>query len=379
MKLAFQPIPKEFVSSTEFFDSKSPLTKAIEKVSKYGAVVVLNGKDYFGIVDERSIQSKKNLDIGKRESISKFAKKAPVLDSSTSIDKAIIDFYESGSKALAYREEGKIKGIVHRNSLLKAMLSLHLISDYKVQEIMSTPILAINEDANLGQAKAAMDKNRVKRLIVMSKNGASGILTYKDIMKYLMQSRSRVIMPRSSVQPDISVGEASNRNIYSISKDASIDDAIRSFVKNKVSSLMVVGDSRPIGVVTVKDVFEVIAKESSSRENRITLSGLDSYTKEYEDDIKEDLSALMEKLNRFHKIQTTGVSANVKRLKDKNYEVKLRIFLTERGAVSIATSGYSMERVLNDAINKAYGIIRNRKEIIYLAHKRENVPEEDAE
>ena len=379
MKLAFQPIPKEFVSSTEFFDSKSPLTKAIEKVSKYGAVVVLNGKDYFGIVDERSIQSKKNLDIGKRESISKFAKKAPVLDSSTSIDKAIIDFYESGSKALAYREEGKIKGIVHRNSLLKAMLSLHLISDYKVQEIMSTPILAINEDANLGQAKAAMDKNRVKRLIVMSKNGASGILTYKDIMKYLMQSRSRVIMPRSSVQPDISVGEASNRNIYSISKDASIDDAIRSFVKNKVSSLMVVGDSRPIGVVTVKDVFEVIAKESSSRENRITLSGLDSYTKEYEDDIKEDLSALMEKLNRFHKIQTTGVSANVKRLKDKNYEVKLRIFLTERGAVSIATSGYSMERVLNDAINKAYGIIRNRKEIIYMAHKRENVPEEDAE
>lgn len=379
MKLAFQPIPKEFVSSTEFFDSKSPLTKAIEKVNKYGAVVVLNGKDYFGIVDERSIQSKKNLDIGKRESISKFAKKAPVLDSSTSIDKAIIDFYESGSKALAYREEGKIKGIVHRNSLLKAMLSLHLISDYKVQEIMSTPILAINEDANLSQAKAAMDKNKVKRLIVMSKKGASGILTYKDIMKYLMQSRSRVIMPRSSVQPDISVGEASNRNIYSISKDASIDDAIRSFVKNKVSSLMVVGDSRPIGVVTVKDVFEVIAKESSSRENRITLSGLDSYTKEYEDDIKEALSALMEKLNRFHKIQTTGVSANVKRLKDKNYEVKLRIFLTERGAVSIATAGYSMERVLNDAINKAYGIIRNRKEIIYMAHKRENVPEEDAE
>lgn len=379
MKLAFQPIPKEFVSGTEFFDSKSPLTKAIEKVSKYGAVVVLNGKDYFGIVDERSIQAKKNLDIGKRESISKFAKKAPVLDSSTSIDKAIIDFYESGSKALAYREEGKIKGIVHRNSLLKAMLSLHLISDYKVQEIMSTPILAINEDANLSQAKAAMDKNRVKRLIVMSKKGASGILTYKDIMKYLMRSRRRVITPRSSVQPNISVGEASNRNIYSISKDASIDDAIRSFVKNKVSSLMVVGDSKPIGVVTVKDVFEVIAKESSSRENRITLSGLDSYTREYEEDIKENLSALMEKLNRFHKIQTTGVSANVKRLKDKNYEVKLRIFLTERGAVSISTAGYSMERVLNDAINKAYGIIRNRKEIIYMSHKRENVPEEDAE
>jgi predicted transcriptional regulator len=379
MKLAFQPIPKEFVSGTEFFDSKSPLTKAIEKVSKYGAVVVLNGKDYFGIVDERSIQAKKNLDIGKRESISKFAKKAPVLDSSTSIDKAIIDFYESGSKALAYREEGKIKGIVHRNSLLKAMLSLHLISDYKVQEIMSTPILAINEDANLSQAKAAMDKNRVKRLIVMSKKGASGILTYKDIMKYLMQSRRRVITPRSSVQPNISVGEASNRNIYTISKDASIDDAIRSFVENKVSSLMVVGDSKPIGVVTVKDVFEVIAKESSSRENRITLSGLDSYTKEYEEDIKENLSALMEKLNRFHKIQTTGVSANVKRLKDKNYEVKLRIFLTERGAVSISTAGYSMERVLNDAINKAYGIIRNRKEIIYMSHKRENVPEEDAE
>lgn len=379
MKLAFQPIPKEFVSGTEFFDLKSPLTKAIEKVSKYGAVVVLNGKDYFGIVDERSIQAKKNLDIGKRESISKFAKKAPVLDSSTSIDKAIIDFYESGSKALAYREEGKIKGIVHRNSLLKAMLSLHLISDYRVQEIMSTPILAINEDANLGQAKAAMDKNRVKRLIVMSKKGASGILTYKDIMKYLMQSRRRVITPRSSVQPNISVGEASNRNIYSISKDASIDDAIRSFVKNKVSSLMVVGDSKPIGVVTVKDVFEVIAKESSSRENRITLSGLDSYTREYEEDIKENLSALMEKLNRFHKIQTTGVSANVKRLKDKNYEVKLRIFLTERGAVSISTAGYSMERVLNDAINKAYGIIRNRKEIIYMSHKRENVPEEDAE
>ena len=40
MQIPFESIPKEFISSTVFYDYKEPITSAVDKINKYGAVVV---------------------------------------------------------------------------------------------------------------------------------------------------------------------------------------------------------------------------------------------------------------------------------------------------------------------------------------------------
>ena len=104
---AIEPIPSEFVSQTVFYDYKDPITQAMSKVKEYTAVIVNKNNDYYGIVDDRTIVRKGALKLHKRQSIGKFAKKVPLLDRSTTIEKAILYFYYEGVKALPYMEENK--------------------------------------------------------------------------------------------------------------------------------------------------------------------------------------------------------------------------------------------------------------------------------
>ena len=137
MKIAFEPVPGEFVSKTYFFDYKKPLTEALAKIRKHGAVVITKNGEYYGIVDNRSVV-RKSTKISKSTSIRGFALRVPLLDSDTSIESAIHKFYTSSATALPYYEKSRITGIVGRRSMLKAILSLHLLSGYKIKDVMST-------------------------------------------------------------------------------------------------------------------------------------------------------------------------------------------------------------------------------------------------
>ncbi len=372
---AIEPIPSEFVSETLFYEYKDPVTEAMSKVKEYTAVVVRKNGEYYGIVDDRTLARKGVLKLNKRQSIGKFAKKVPVLDMSTTIEKAILYFYFEGVKALPYFDSGEIKGIVKRSELLKAILSLHLVSKYTVENAMTSPAIGIDANANIAQAKSAMEKNKINRLIVMKNGSLYGIITLRDIIEMFAKATERSPQRRNYYYTisNTPVGSVCQRSVLSIEQDAPLEEAIRVFVERGISSLVVTKNDKPVGIITVRDIFALIASFSSEQENKIIISGLDNYTKEYEEDIRAELNDMVNKINRFSKIKVDYVTLNVKRSKVRNYEMHGKVVLKQGGSVAAASTGYSISSVLKDIVEKLYNEVKDRKELIVAQFKGNNV------
>jgi CBS-domain-containing membrane protein len=368
---AFEGIPSEFVTKTPIYEYKAPITEALDKINTLTAVIITKNKNYYGIVDDRTLTRKGTLKLAKTYSIGKFAKKVPVLDQSTSIEKAISYFYTEGVKALPYVEANVIKGIVKRSEMLKAILSFHMLSKSRVENAMTSPIIAIDSNANMAQAKDAMQENKVNRLAVINNGKLFGIITYKDMMKAFAASNSRAPKYKNYYSlSNTTVGSVCERNMQTIEQSMPVDDAIREFIEKNISSLIVTRSQKPVGIITIKDIFELIASSSSESINKVIISGLDDYTKEYADDIKAELDNLSNKVNRFSRIGINYISLNVKRPKARNYEMRGKIVLKKGGTFAAASQGYSLEAVLRDITRKLYKAAEEKKEII-IEKKRE--------
>jgi len=372
---AIEPIPSEFVSQTVTYNYKDPVTQAISKVKEYTAVIVNKNNDYYGIVDDRTIVRKGALKLHKRQSIGKFAKKVPLLDRSTTIEKAILYFYYEGVKALPYTEENKILGIVKRIEMLKAILSLHLLSEYKVENAMTSPVIGIDAEANVAQAKAAMEKNKVNRLIVMKNGSLYGIISFKDIVEIFAKATERSPQRRDYFYTlsNTPVSSVCQKSVLAIEQDSPLEEAIREFVERSISSLVVTKSDKPVGIITVRDVFGLIASTTTEEENKIIISGLDDYTKEYEEDIRAELNDMVNKINRFSKIKVDYVTVNVKRSRLRNYEIHGKVVLKKGGSVAALSTGYSLSSVLKDLVEKLYNEVKERKELVVAKFKGNNI------
>jgi len=368
---AIEPIPSEFVSQTVTYDYKDPITQAISKVKEYTAVIVNKNNDYYGIVDDRTIVRKGALKLHKRQSIGKFAKKVPLLDRSTTIEKAILYFYYEGVKALPYTEGNKIIGIVKRNEILKAILSLHLLSKYRVENAMTSPVIGIDADANIAQAKTAMEKNKVNRLVVMKNGSLYGIISFKDIVEIFAKATERSPQRRDYFYTlsNTPVSSVCQKGVLAIEQDSPLEEAIREFVERNISSLVVTKSDKPVGIITVRDVFGLIVSTTTEEENKIIISGLDDYTKEYEEEIKAELNDMVNKINRFSKIKVDYVTVNVKRSKLRNYEIRSKVVLKKGGSVAAISTGYSLSSVLKDLVEKLYNEVKEKKELVVTKFK----------
>lgn len=363
----FESLPSEFVSKTEFFDYKTPVTQTLDKVKKLGAVVILKNGEYYGVVDDRSIfrtRTLKPLNFSKSFSIGKFARKLPVLDSSTSLNRLIGYFHEFSAKAFPYQEGKRITGVVKREVALSTILSLHIISKVKVSDAMSTPVIAIDSKANVAQAASTMEKNRIARLIVLDAGRLVGLISMRDILDNLTNPQQRPPQFKSSSfsLSNVPVQNIMRAPVYIIDYGMPTDSAIRQLLENRISSLVVTRNNRPVGIISVRDIIEAAAATTAKVQSRVMISGLDSYTKEYEESMQTSINALIDKINKFEKLTVDYVSLNVKRSRERNYEMKARLALQKKGAIFVHVTGYNLESTLSDLIEKIYKRIKERKE-----------------
>jgi len=134
----------------------------------------------------------------------------------------------------------------------------------KIADIMTKNVIKVNKSERLSYAIEIMEKNKISRLIVVDdKDNIVGILTEKDIMDRLGAARTRRLPPSR-----LSVSSVMSEDIYTITADTSILDAINLMVDKRIGTLPVVENSKLIGLVTksniislFKDYLEPTAKE----------------------------------------------------------------------------------------------------------------------
>ena len=82
--------------------------------------------------------------------------------------------------------EGKVpKGIVTERDLVRRVMANKKPLDTKVSEVMSDPLITIDEESSLRDAARKMAKYKIRRLPVMKKNVLVGIIVTSDFVKHL--------------------------------------------------------------------------------------------------------------------------------------------------------------------------------------------------
>jgi len=371
MKRAFETVPDSFVTRVRFYDYKTPVTEALNSISNMGAAIVVKGKKYFGIVDDRTVSRVGANRLTKKFQIGKFARKLPLVTNDTSIEESIGLFYSTAAKALPYTEGSRMRGVIKREKILSAMLSLHLLSDFKVEDAMSSPVIAIDAGANIAQAQATMRQGRINRLVVISNGKIFGLITNKNLLSIVSNPVERAPEMKNKFysMSNTPVSSVCERNVYTVEYGTPIENAIREFLEHNISSLLVVRNGKPVGILTVRDVFETFVINSTLKKNKIIISGLDDYTNEYKDDITDKMDDLANAISKFTKVGVNYISLHVKRSKARNYEMHGRIELAKKGSISASSSGYTLNEALNEIYDRLYNRAKEMKEII-VAYKK---------
>lgn len=367
-------IPAELVLETETVSIKTPVSKALALLSKYPAIIVNKNGEYYGIMDSRSIyKARSQLKFQKNQTIERYVDRAPKLEKNTPIDEVLLTFYRARAKALPFVDNGKIIGIFDRSTLLKMMLSLKMLNGIKINEAMSTPVIAVNDMVDISQAKTVMENNRISRVIVLHDGRFAGLLTYFTLIKnYSIQNEALPEFKSSKYSPrNINISEVMEKNPKLINEERELPQAARDMIEHDISSLVVANNrDAPIGMLTFSDILEITMARRRIEDNRIFTSGFDEESREYEQEIRDELKAFVSKIES-RDLKVEYVFMHLKRLKGRKYDIKMRVSIKNRNIISAHITDFLLERTFREAITLLKRDIIKEKEKI-LNSRRSN-------
>jgi CBS domain-containing protein len=174
------------------------------------------------------------------------------------------------------------------------MSEIGLRTKMLVKDVMSSPVVTMDENAASNQAAAAMDKNALGAVIVTNKAGKSiGIITERDLVIRVLAK---------NIKPDnVKAKEIMTTPLVTIEPDATISEAARRMNRLDIRRLGVIYKGNLVGIVSSKDILGVMPElieimqersriegEARTEENEeVPLSGYCDRCNAYSDTLKE--------------------------------------------------------------------------------------------
>jgi len=343
-------IPEDLVSKVPNIDFKTPVSEVLPLLNKNEAVIVNKNNKFYGILDTRAIKrSKLTLKLPRSLTAGKFAVKTPSIDDGTSIYEAIESFNKAGAKALPYVVRGSVLGLIERSTMLKMILSTGLAKEIKIKNAMTSPLLSININSTMGQARSMMLKYRVNRLAITDDyRRFAGLVTHSDIITHYTKASEP--MPEKKIDmtgpSELPITNAMLDNPITIDQEKNLPEAIRLLIENKISSLVVTKKGTPIGILTTSDIFQNISASKAVELNNVYIASLDPSLAEYKEEILEAANAFINKIKKLHRVRVDYLILRIKRIKPSKYEIHARLMLG-KGAIQVSVTDYMLEKTLN--------------------------------
>jgi signal-transduction protein with cAMP-binding, CBS, and nucleotidyltransferase domain len=91
-----------------------------------------------------------------------------------------------GRGCLVVIDKGKLAGIITERDLVHRVIAERRRPEAtKVSEIMSAPVITVGPEALVSDAAKIMEKNRIRRLVVIEGNRVVGVITVTDFAEHL--------------------------------------------------------------------------------------------------------------------------------------------------------------------------------------------------
>lgn len=116
----------------------------------------------------------------------------------------------------------------------------------RVGELISGRLIYIDSEDNVIKAAILMRENNISSLLVKHKGDFVSIVTEKDIINK--------VVAEELYPGDVKVSEIMSKDLFTVSKNESIEEAAKLMRKKGVRRLVVLEDERIVGIITETDI-----------------------------------------------------------------------------------------------------------------------------
>lgn len=310
---------------------------------------VLEKNKFIGMIFVKDIVTK-DLDTEKTKAKSVIVSNIPKLDINISIIDATRKIIQSGFRALPIFENDKIIGLLSETDLIFALAEEIKKTRIKTKDIMTKPI-CLDEEAKVGKLKHIMREHNISRVPITNKDGnLLGVIDTLDLVNLIIPKESQK-KSREGVGDKINVRDFPIKSIirssFTTTKETNVYDILNAFREHE--EVIIVEDEKPIGIITPKDILEVLLKESV-KEEIIEISNI----RDLKESEKEYLKKEMEKIERKRKekIEKIFVYIEVKEKGKRNmYFLRARAF-TKYGVLIAKSEGRNFELCVREIVKR---------------------------
>jgi len=145
-------------------------------------------------------------------------------------------------------------GILTERDIVLAATKVLGYPDLQIREVMSSPVLAIDGRMLAVDACRLMRENGIRHLVINDPDyNIEGILTLTDLLGKL---------PASAFCDRRRIGELMSPAVKTATPEQSARHALAEMARHNVSSIIVLGGRRPIGIFSERDVARLFADET---------------------------------------------------------------------------------------------------------------------
>jgi signal-transduction protein with cAMP-binding, CBS, and nucleotidyltransferase domain len=110
---------------------------------------------------------------------------------------------------------------------------------------MTKEVVTVGPHYNVADVASLMDAKGIGSVIVLEEDRVLGILTERDILKVIGAGED----PKNVAAHEALIGD-----LYTITPDASIEDAASQMTQAKIRHLPVIADDQIVGIISIRDV-----------------------------------------------------------------------------------------------------------------------------
>ncbi|MCI4340073.1 MAG: CBS domain-containing protein [Thermoplasmata archaeon] len=237
----------------------APLSQALGlmQAKSIHEVLVLRKKALAGMITFESIARRTNLPLGTK--VEHLLVLPPIVAPTTTFPEIAEQLLASGLRAApVVGPRGEVLGVVSRSDLVKRFAGFPSISAHKVEEISSPVGLLIREDEPCGTLFQQIRLLEEHPLPVVDKKGRLvGAVGVSDLGRVLMKpdSGGKRDAENRRTAPALKVGSIMHSPALTVPKGTTAGAAAALMSREKVSSVFVVENGKPTGVVSQTDLL----------------------------------------------------------------------------------------------------------------------------
>jgi CBS domain-containing protein/ribosome-associated translation inhibitor RaiA len=304
--------------------------------------IVNDTNDYLGMVFAKEFLSVNAFPESKLKNL---ISKTPTLSRDITVERAIEMILKTGNRAFPVVENSpKLEGIISEMDIVVNARFGHSTVD----SVMSGAIVLEGDDT-LGNALSKMRRYNISRLPIINRIGVLiGIINVLDIVHVLSKPRERASkspgVGTMAVVRDVKVKDMM-REAYSAEQGTKIDEITDELKDHE--EVVVVGNKRPIGVVTPKDALELLLPKHGGP-TFIHIS--DPESEDDKNEIERNMTKFLKKIEgRLENIQL--VTIYVDKHKTRKYSIRARL-MTNNSIIDAKAVAYDPISASKEIVSK---------------------------